>query len=49
VVVGFANGQVGNWTLTGNATAIPEPLSAVLVGTAVVGLAGLRRRRGGRI
>jgi len=45
VVGGFANGQVGNWTLTGNATAIPEPMSMALVGSGLVALVGLAWRR----
>jgi hypothetical protein len=45
VVSGPFNGQTGNWTLTGNITAVPEPLSMTLVASGLVGLAGLARLR----
>jgi|GEM_PF-5858790 len=44
VVGGAFNGQTGNWTLTGHAAAVPEPMSMALVGSSLVGLAGLRRK-----
>jgi len=45
VVGGPFNGQVGDWTLTGNVTAIPESQSMALVASGLVGLAALARRR----
>ena len=37
-------GQTGHWSLSGTATAVPEPMSMALVGSSLLGLIGLRRR-----
>jgi len=37
-------GKTGHWSLSGTATAVPEPMSMALVGSSLLGLIGLRRR-----
>jgi len=37
-------GKTGHWSLSGTATAVPEPMSMALVGSSLIGLIGLRRR-----
>jgi hypothetical protein len=50
VVGGPFNGQVGHWTLTGSTPCcIPEPRSLSLVGSSLLGLAGVARRRRGSV
>jgi len=46
VIGGPFDGQVGHSILTGVATAVPEPSSLLLIGSGLLGLIGLARKRG---
>lgn len=47
VVGGAFDGQIGGWTITGNASAsaVPVPAAAWLFGSGLLGLVGIARRR----
>lgn len=45
VVGGSFNGGLGNWTISGNMSAVPVPAAVWLFGSGLLGLAGIARRR----
>ena len=45
IVGGSFNGNLGQWTMTGNVSAVPVPAAVWLFGSGLVGLAGIARRR----
>ena len=42
---GSFKGNLGQWTITGNVTAVPVPAAVWLFGSGLIGLAGVARRR----
>ncbi len=45
IVGGSFNGNVGQWVITGNVSAVPVPAAVWLFGSGLIGLAGIARRR----